>query len=427
MKITTAKYYLSLLISSKKTSYISLLLFILLLPLSLHLFSSEKGMGKTWIYPYLSGAANFENLQNWNISPSDYDTVLELSEEEYWNYKHQKKSDTIAYSTNFSGYVLIALASRTLFPFLGDVHGLIYFQVAVHIFITLFLVLLVFKTSLQRIGFVTLYSLNPLIILIATFPFYYFWLSIPSFLFIILIYKREWIGWFVAICTPYLLILFTIRPTILFLILFFYAVSIYLSKTKREIIVNISASLIFAICGLFIINSQVSHGPWHQIYIGIGAYDNNYGIQSFDDEEGYRLFFDVTGIEINPNPVDGNWNEVEIRDMYANVLRNSYLEILKEEPIMLLRNALLNNILVFSVNSPKKITERTIIGLLVIIFLLLTKQYYIILAVFSSAISFSLYTPPVPIYNFAAYLLLVLGALSGFENTLKSMIGRSDK
>lgn len=426
VKYSPIKNFANQLISSNKAKYVSIIIFIIFLPLSLYLFSSEEGMSKAWIFPYLSGAANFENLKTWNISPSDYDDVLEISEEDYWNYKHQRTGDTIAYSTNFSGYVLVALTSRTIFPFLGDIQGLVNLQVSVHIIMTLFLLLFVFQTPFQRIGFVFLYSLNPLIILITTFPFYYFWLSLHSFLFIILIYKREWIGWFAAVSMPILLILFTIRPTILFLTIFFFVMSIYLSRKKKDIIVNGIASLFFAVSALFIMNTQIPNGPWHQFYIGIGAYDNNFGIQGFDDSEGFRHFQDVTGIEVNTDPIDGNWNDYDFRVKYGSVMRDSYTEILQKEPLLILQNAVFNNIMVFSVFSPRKITERVILGLLVIVFLFWTKQHFFLLAVFLSAASFSFYTPPAVQYNFAAYMLLVVGTLSGLEKSLRLIIQKLD-
>jgi len=48
--------------------------------------------------------------------------------------------------------------------------------------------------------------------------------------------------------------------------------------------------------------------PWHTIYLGIGAYQNDFGIDDLSDVRGYEYFYSRTGILIDTNAVNGNWD-----------------------------------------------------------------------------------------------------------------------
>ena len=79
-----------------------------------------------------SGAANFNTLFHWQISPSDYAFAQQLNDFDYRQYIHKASGDTVDYSLNSYGYVLIALVSRIIFASFGDIQGVIIFQVIVH-------------------------------------------------------------------------------------------------------------------------------------------------------------------------------------------------------------------------------------------------------------------------------------------------------
>ena len=101
-----------------------LLLGILAVGISINLFSNKSMMSISWTFPYFSGAANFERLFDWQISPTDYDIASKLSSHDYLNYRHQKTVETISYGLNSYGYVLVALLSRLIFYWAGDVQSL---------------------------------------------------------------------------------------------------------------------------------------------------------------------------------------------------------------------------------------------------------------------------------------------------------------
>ena len=111
------------------------------------------------------------------------------------------------------------------------------------------------------------------------------------------------------------------------------------------------------------------------------------------------------------------------RNLYLTVLKERYLEILFNDPLTLIRNTFFNIFQVFSigyiVDSLFLSYINIIIGFIVCMFLLYTKQFIWIVAILSSCISFALYYPPIPAYNFASYLLLVMATLYGFDKIFK--------
>lgn len=159
---------------------------ILCVVLSVALFSNKSTMGFNWTFPYFSGAANFEKLFDWKISPSDFENVKKIEDsfklKNYIDFKHKKTDDLVLNTVNNYGYVLVAFASQNIFPFLGDLRGVIYFQLIVHIIISLFLINFILSSPLKKLFFILFYAANPLVIYFTTFPFYYFWMF-PIFLY----------------------------------------------------------------------------------------------------------------------------------------------------------------------------------------------------------------------------------------------------
>ena len=117
---------------------------ILCIVLSIALFSNKSTQGINWTFPYFSGAANFEKIFDWKISPSDVENVKKLGNtselNNYIDYKHKRTDDLVLNTTNNYGYVLVAVASQNIFPFLGDLRGVIYFQIIIHIIISSFVI-----------------------------------------------------------------------------------------------------------------------------------------------------------------------------------------------------------------------------------------------------------------------------------------------
>ena len=392
-----------------------------LIALSTTFFANKGIQGINWTFPYFSGAANYERLFDWKISPSDFEQVKTLTLSDYRIYKHQRSTDLIQNFTNNYGYVLIALTSQKLFPYLGDIQGLILLQVLVHVLACLFLVLMILKTPIQRFGFILLYAANPLIIHFVTFPFYYFWLFIPSFCFTILMLKPTWRRYIVIVSPALLLFSLLIRPTTVFLSIMFFLVAFFFLKTIRDKITVIVAFGVFVVILLFI-EAKHTGAPWHTAYVGIGAYSNDVGVTSLADEQGFEFFYNKTGILINTDAVHGNYNDQAMRQQYMETLRARYSDIAKEKYGLLIRNALVNLLQVYSIGY---ITEKPILtwistglGAIVFLFLLCTHQWNWAVAIFASASSFVFYYPPIPAYNFAAYMLLVVSGMLGLERVI---------
>jgi len=395
---------------------------ILCVVLSVALFSNKSTQGINWTFSYFSGAANFEKLFDWKISPSDFENVKKLGNtselKNYIDYKHKKTDDLVLNTVNNYGYVLVAVASQKIFLFLGDLRGVIYFQLIIHIIISLFLINFILSSPLKKLFFILFYAANPLVIYFTTFPFYYFWMFIPSFFTVVLILKEKWRNWWVYIAIPILLFSLLIRPTTLFLMIFFFIFAFFFAKPNR-----LKISVVFAFC-LFIVGassvlSLSASKPWHQMYIGIGAYPNKFGVTELSDNEGYKYFYQKTNTVINTDAINGNYNDPIVREQYFNTLKSRYFEILIEKPSILLLNGLVNTLQVFSighiVDRPLLNLINTLVGFLVFTFLIFTRQFVWVLAILASAGTFSLYYPPIPAYNFAAYLLLVFASISGFD------------
>jgi hypothetical protein len=402
-----------------KVSFVNVICWIVFILCSAYLFSNPHNQSINWTFPYYSGAANFSRLFDWQISPSDFEQAKLVAIEDYRYYKHKRAYDLIPNTANNYGYVLVALTSQTLFPFLGDLQGTILLQLLVHVAAALLMMLWVLKTPLQRYGYLCLYAANPLVIYITTFPFYYFWMCFPSLAFAVLILKPEWRRWIVFVALPFLLLSLLIRPTTILLAAFFFLVAFYLAQSVSEKFRAATAAAIF-IGGAVFVSSVASGSPWHPMYVGIGAYDNDVGVVDLDDKRGYEYFRSQTGITIDTDAIRGNWNDPDIRQHYLDTLKSRYVQIAREDPALLIRNAIVNMLQVFSVGyiveKPALTWASTALGATVLGFLLLTRQFVWILAVLASAVSFAWYFPPIPAYNFAAYLLLVLAILCGLDN-----------
>lgn len=405
----------SLLRSVKRHPLPALLLFaVLALAISVRLFFNGGMMGFDWTFPYFSGAANFERLFDWRISPSDYQFAQQLAPSDYVQYRHQASVDTVSYGVNSYGYVLVALLARTLFFGLGDVQAVIALQLAAHALISLIFMIFFFVDTKSRIAFVLLYVANPLVIYFTTYPFYYFWLCIPSACCAALLLRPFWASQILLLATPLLLVSLLIRPTTLFLCLLIYGIA-FRALPGRRLSIAVPALSVFVAGVVLLSTVNPRLPPWHTMYVGLGAYPNSSGVSALSDNEGYSYFANQTGIRISTSPVDGNWGDPDLMKSYGNVVRSRYFLCLLAEPGRALVNALINLGQVFSVGyivgSPGLSLLSSLVGWFVAAYLLVRGQILWVLAIVASAFSFFWYFPPIPAYNFAAYFLLACGLI----------------
>jgi hypothetical protein len=158
------------------------------------------------------------------------------------------------------------------------------------------------------------------------------------------------------------------------------------------------------------------------MYTGIGAYANNSEVNALSDDEAYLYFKTKTGYEIDTHSLSGNWTDQSFRLFYGDVIKHRYLEIVNANPLLILKNAILNTLQSFSigyiVNHPILNILSAFFGALVVSVLLYTRQYYFLLAILASSASFVWYFPPIPAYNFAAYMLIAIGLLKSLDKFL---------
>jgi hypothetical protein len=386
------------------------------------IFLNPKNQDTTWTYPYYSGAANHSKILDWRVSLSDYENVKKLNYLDYRKYKHKRTDDLIEYTANDYGFVLIAFTSRHLFPFLGDLQGTVFLQLIIHTLVSLFFILFVLKSRFNKACFFFLYAVNPIVIHFVTFPFYYYWMFLPAFSLSVLLIKKNWAFRWFLIMISFIFLSLLIRPTTIFLSILFFILSIYYASTyfKKFIVITLSLVVLISIVR---INSDSKRSFWHTVYVGIGAYDNEFNIKSLSDNEGYKFYYEKSGLVVNTDLSSGNWNDFRFRSKYNMRLKERYFEILFTNPFLLIRNAVLNILQVFSIGyivGSKFLQYINIItGLFLIFYLIKSGQIIWVISVLMSSIGFVFYFPPIPAYNFSAYLLIFLGLIFSFENAKK--------
>jgi hypothetical protein len=378
-------------------------------------FRSNGLMGVNWSFPYFSGAANFESLYDWKISPSEYAKVMAMSISEQMAYRYVATDETIGYSYNDYGYVLVALVARHIFWWMGDIDSVVVLQIIIHVVLSL-TTLVFLRSTIQRTVFFFAFSVNPLVIHIVTLPFYYFWTAIPSFIFIFVWFRgckpSIWVWPIAGLC----FFSFLVRPTTIFVCLLVFAV--ILLKERRVVV--------FAGLTLFLGFSIHSHAksrksPWHTMYIGIGAYENPYMPSKPLDSNGYAYYERITGRTVSTNAISGIFNDPESREHYDAIMRSAYWDVARESPVLLVRNAVFNTLQAFSLgyDADRKWVQfaSAITGLLMIGLIVWARQWIWGVGIIAVAGSFMLYFPPIPAYLFGAYPFTVLAA-SGIMEAL---------
>jgi hypothetical protein len=372
------------------------------------MFRNPGGQSVDWSFPYFSGAANFGSFGEWHISPSEYAAVRGMSIADYREHRHLRAQDTLPYTYNNYGYVLVVLAARTWFPWLGEGDAVALLQCVAHVAICLGIFSLL-GTPVQRWAFVLLYAVNPVVLRLVTYPYYYFWSALPCALLAVVWLRRDRIGWWIMPTALALFVAWLIRPPVLFVCLLVFA----LAFRAGQRIATASAALVFA--ALVALASPLTYSsPWHTVYVGIGAYENPYGLDGPYDEHGYALYQRVTGMRIDMNPVDGSFQRAEERERYWRVLRENYLQIARERPLMLLRNAAFNTAEAFALGydvDRRWVTLLSGLGGVAMIALIAGFRLWTWgLGILCYAAAFTPYFPPIPAYLFGAYLLSALAA-----------------
>ncbi len=380
---------------------------------AMRVFENPRHPSLRWLITYVSGAANYEFGQGWRFNENDVTLFQEIPTWEGRTAHRTEPSDPeqlISWKGTTKGYLFVILLARTLFPWMGDLDSVLALQQIVHILVTI-AVSLAFSTTRRRVAFCVLFGLNPLILHIVTYPYYYYWQSIPSAFLVAHLVKRDLkFGRYAFLLAILLSGIYVVRPTILFLSVVLFAL-IFLRESR---VVACGALALFLLLAIPVLGgNDHSKDPWHTAYTGVGAYPNPYGL-TFRDFEGNALFERKTGRKFDQGVGGDVYHRPEVRAEYSRYEKEAFLEIAREHPFMVLRNATLNFFQAFSIGyvnaslSVSYLSSLTGLGFLGL--LLWQKRWGFAIAI-AAASPFVIFSPPVHIYMFGGYILIVAAAV----------------
>ncbi len=377
--------------------------------LFVRIFDTEKHADWGLMVPFLSGAANYELGKGWRFNEADIATFSALpSREAQQNYRFEPSDESTLEPYNFSsrGFLFVVLAARTLFPWQGDLQATESLQAAVHILISILMISLLSSPTSRALFFV-LYTVNPLILMVTTAPYYYFWQVVPSACLLPMLWDRDlrYGRWLVAIAVI-LAASYAIRPTTLFPAMFFFALA-FLRDSKP---LAVGALVLYFVLAIPVFGGNLaSKDPWHTAYIGLGAWPNPH-VPAFEDTFAFVLYEEEHGERVRVG-AGGNYRDPEVRAEMSRLARDAYMEIAREEPLMIVRNAALNFFQSYSVgyisDSQLLSYASALIGLGTIGVLLFFGKFAFLIAIGLSTIATVPLAPPNHVYGFSNYLLLV--------------------
>lgn len=381
------------------------------------LFWNQHSQASSWIYPYFSGAANLGIDLAWRVDMSGFADFAGMTYGQQMEYRFERAelSNLAVYSVLDKGYVYVIWLAQNLLFWLPQIKAVIWFQILFHIASSLWVVSRL-GSRRQQLIFMLAYAANPVVLHFVTFAYHYYWQVVPSLAW----FCYEARGYVRTSRSLYLLALvlaaaFLIRQSTVIVSLF---ILTYAAWRHRRVAgwVAVAGFLVFAMV------AKNPSQPWHTAYVGLGAYPNNAGIE-LDDESGYKMFKDRTGIQINTAPPNGNYYDEKVRGQYYEVLKDSLADYAKRHPTQLVRNTTLNALQSFSFGYPvghlALAYASAFFGLIAFMVLALRRMYVTIALMLAGVAGFALYYPPIPAYMFGNYLLLSL-ALANIVDQLGS-------
>ena len=396
---------------SARRSWIENAVFALLIAGSIALFNNPDLQAANWTYPYFSGAAHLDGSLEWRYSGSGYDRFRGLTNAAMRKYDFAAEpADSLRpYDWNSKGYLLVAWAAKEMAPWLSYINAVVALQCLAHIAITLAVAGL-FPRFWQRLLFVAAYGANPLVIHVVTFAMYYFWQVVPAFVLLL------WLGGKArgpaGIILGHLAMLgaYMIRPTVILLVAYVAVAGLVLAERRHRLPHAAAAALLL----LGIILGRQSRDPWHTMYVGLGAYPNSH-VPELSDNTAFDRFQERTGVAIDTDLSDGNFYDPGTKRLYNGIIRQEYLSTVADDPGLFTTNAAANIYQSFSaghvVGNVRANAASVVIGAVVIAGLVVTAQWIVLGAVLAYAAAYAWFFPPIPIYMFGSYLLIVFGCV----------------
>lgn len=377
--------------------------------------------------PYFSGAALLHHGEGWKFNLNEVDSLHKFlsssdkseSIKKINSYRFDSnRIESRSYSINQPGYLYIVWFAGNIFRWTGDLGAVKLFQLLIHAIISLILLLL-FRTQKERFIFFFLYVINPFIIYYAIYPFYYFWEIIPSAILIYLFLSQRKISFSVLILLALVLAFtFYIRSTVLVVsILVLLYAGRHLSILKQSI-----GFIIFIICLLGMKSQNTDKHAGHIMYTSLGAYPNTF-VEGFSDTISWNAYRKSVGVNYTYKSTPGMYDP-EVFFGESKWCLNEYLKIVKVEPLMVIRNATLNFFQSFSFGYFRASLALSylsaIIGAIIFTVLLLRKKIYSLAAIIAASCTFSFYLPPLPIYLYGSYLLILIAVMDLFTGKLST-------
>ncbi len=392
------------------------------------LFISVFGIGKLldtgrmmipeFSVPYFSGAALLHKGEGWKFNLNEVDTLhayqaladKNSSVDKINSYRFASEEiNSRSYSINQPGYMYISWFAGNIFWWTGHIGAVKLLQLFVHCIISL-LILFLLKTKRHKILFFLLYAVNPFIIYYAVYPFYYFWEIIPSaiFLFYYLSNKKASFAQMILLSIG-LAFLFHVRSSVLLISLFtLIFASSHLSTLKKIVPLIVYALLIWMFQP-----GQKHKDPGHIMYTSLGAYPNSF-VKHFSDTVSWNAFRKAKGIDYSYSSKPGMYDADEFFAESEWCL-SEYKSIAMKDPLMICRNAMINFFQSFSVGYFRSSLGLSylsaFLGLILFSLLMRHKKFNLLIAITTAAISFCFYLPPLPIYLYGSYILILISAL----------------
>jgi hypothetical protein len=386
-----------------------------------HFIDRGKIMTPEITVPYFSGAALINQSDRWIFNVNEVDSLKKINAvadtklriQLLDHYKFSRlPSTTHTYELNQPGLVYLISASQFLFPLYGEIGSLKLFQLCIHLLFS-YLILISLRNPKKQIAFFFLYIINPFIIYLTLFPFYYFWQVINAFVAILLLKNTRLHKPAILLLTALLFAgLYHVRvstlPLSIFVLVFcFYKLSVFLRST----------AVVFMIAVIMLLNpSYLSKHPGHVMYSSLGAYGQS-PVRGFSDNISFEDYNKATGNNFTYESTPSLYDSTVIMGE-ARWGAKQFISFAKSQPLIILRNACLNFFESFSLGYSTASMAITYLsaalGFLFFCLLAYRRHYQFIFLIMGSTVSYIFYLAPVPIYLFGTYVLLAFAAIETF-------------
>jgi hypothetical protein len=375
----------------------------------LYLLDFNQSQSSAWIAPYLSATANFDwlNIFSMQIDKDQIEQFTNSSQAGKFEFNFLASDTLENYNYLAIGFYFISVVATKIFFFLGDLEAIKLLQQIVHVGLSI-VILSAISTNRNKFLFFIFYMINPIVLYFVNFPYYYFWQVVPAAIFLYYFISHKKVQNMIFAIAVIFAFIYLVRPTTLFFILFILLYFGYKESWRKSMI----AMAIFFI--MISVPPKLGFGPWHTMYVGVGAYANSYNIK-LSDKSGYEYFEEKTGKIYNSSKVSDD----TLKKEYYSVLKERYFSILNEEPLSIVKNALLNTVgsygFGYKTGSSVLVYTNILVGFIMLLLLLYTKQYLLFFTIGISSATFTPYYPPIGAYMFGSYILIVIGLIGIIE------------